>query len=378
MTTADVEIAVIGAGVVGLAIAKSLCERGHNVMVLERHGLIGSETSSRNSEVIHAGLYYPQGSLKAKFCIEGKQRLYRFAQETGVPHERCGKLLVATADDEIPALHKLAANAAACGVDDIKMLSPDEANALEPAVTCVAGALSPSTGIVDSHALMVALEGHILTHSGEVVLNANVTAARFDHNSGLFELTITSGNDETTRTASRLVIASGLGATAIADTLFATGRSTYAPPRTYYGKGHYFTLSGKHPFKRLVYPMPSAGWLGLHLTIDIAGQVKFGPDLDWRDHLDYTFEEEGGDRRQRFETTIRRYWPGLPDNALHNGYVGMRPKIYAEGKPPADFAIHVEKDHGMPGLVALYGIESPGLTSSLAIGEHVADLISAA
>lgn len=378
MTTADVEIAVIGAGVVGLAIAKSLSERGNEVMVLERHGLIGSETSSRNSEVIHAGLYYPPGSLKAKVCLDGKERLYRLAHENGVPHRRCGKLLVATTEDEIPALHKLAANAAACGVGDIKMLSADEANELEPAVSCVAAALSPSTGIIDSHALMVALEGHIVTHGGQVVLNANVTAARRDNGLGGFELTIASGNDETTLTASRLVIASGLGATAIADTLFSESGNTYTPPRTFYGKGHYFTLSGKHPFKRLVYPMPSAGWLGLHLTIDIAGQVKFGPDLDWRDHLDYTFEDEGGDRRQRFETTIRRYWPGLPDNALHNGYVGVRPKIYAEGKPPADFAIHGEKDHGMPGLVALYGIESPGLTSSLAIGKHVADLISAA
>ncbi len=243
-------------------------------------------------------------------------------------------------------------------------------------ISCVAAAMSPSTGIIDSHALMVALEGHIVTHGGQVVLNANVTAARRDEGLGGFELAITSGNDETTLTANRLVIASGLGATAIADTLFA--QSTYTPPRTHYGKGHYFTLSGRHPFKRLVYPMPSAGWLGLHLTIDIAGQVKFGPDLDWRDRLDYTFEDEGGARRERFETTIRRYWPGLPDNALHNGYVGVRPKIYAQGEPPADFAVHTPGEHGMPGLIALYGIESPGLTSSLAIGEHVADLIATA
>lgn len=370
--TADVDTVVIGAGVIGLAAARALAMRGREVMVLERNDRIGAETSSRNSEVIHAGLYYPPGSLRARLCVEGKALLYRFCAENGVAVSRCGKLLVATADGEIAKLETIAETARRNGVDDLVRLTAAGARALEPQVHCAGALLSPSTGVIDSHGLMIALEGHLGTRGGSVVLNtAVISLARMP--GGDFALTTSSHGDLTRLSARNVVIAAGLGATAIASTLFSGG--AHVPPQTFPAKGHYFTLTGRAPFQRLIYPMPDGAWLGVHLTLDIAGQAKFGPDLAWTDRVAYDFEDADGRRAASFYREIRRYWPGLPEGALQPGYTGIRPKLYRPGEPAADFAIHGPETHGVARLVALYGIESPGLTSCLAIGEHVAALL---
>ena len=372
---ADVETVVVGAGVVGLAIARALALNGHEVIVLERNDRIGAETSSRNSEVIHAGLYYPPGSLRATQCVSGKHELYRFCADNGVAHTRCGKILVATAEPEIARLEAIAKTAAANGVDDLRQLSADDVHVLEPEVRCIAGYLSPSTGVVDSHGLMLALEGHLTTRGGQVVLNTAVTGltapTRADAD---FVIETTAGGEASTLTARNLVLAGGLGATTLGRMLrYAPG---YQVPQTFPARGHYFSLTGRAPFKHLVYPMPQGAWLGVHLTLDTAGRAKFGPDIEWVDTVSYAFDDEGGERQRRFEAEIRRYWPGLPEGALQPDYVGVRPKIYAEGQPTPDFAIHGPAKHGIARLVALYGIESPGLTSSLAIGAHVGELFA--
>jgi L-2-hydroxyglutarate oxidase LhgO len=344
------------------------------VLVLERHGRIGTETSARNSEVIHAGLYYPPGSLRAKLCVSGKGLLYRFCAENGVAHLTCGKLLVATEDSEIPKLEAIAANAKANGVADLRRLPAEEARALEPELSCVAAYLSPSTGVVDTAGLVQAIEGHLTTLGGEVVLNA--AATRIDAPRGEtadFAIEVASGGETSALTARNVVITAGLGATALGRTLrYPHG---YRVPETYPAKGHYFALSGRAPFRHLVYPMPQGAWLGVHLTFDVARRARFGPDIQWTNGVSYHFEDADGARRARFERAIRRYWPGLPDDALTPDSVGVRPKIYREGEPVADFAIDGPAAHGIPRLVALYGIESPGLTSSLAIGEHVTALL---
>jgi L-2-hydroxyglutarate oxidase LhgO len=323
--------------------------------------------------VIHAGLYYPPGSLRAKLCVAGKKQLYAFCAENGVAHSRCGKLLVATQDAEIAKLETIAKTASANGVNDLRRMSAEEARALEPEVACVAAYLSPSTGVVDSHGLMLALEGHLTAKGGQVVLNASAT--RLAQREGVgFEIGIDSGGETSRLTAKTLVLAAGFGATQLGRTL--AYKPGYTVPETYPAKGHYFSLSGRAPFRHLVYPMPQGAWLGVHLTLDVAGRAKFGPDIEWKDAVSYDFEDADGARRARFEAEIRRYWPGLPEDALQPDYVGVRPKIYREGEPVADFAIHGPAAHGVPGLVALYGIESPGLTSSLAIGDCVAALLA--
>jgi L-2-hydroxyglutarate oxidase LhgO len=369
--TADVETVVVGAGVVGLAIARALALKGQEVLVLERHDRIGSETSSRNSEVIHAGIYYPPGSLRAELCVAGKEQLYRFCAENGVAHTRCGKLLVATQDAEIDKLEGIAKTAAANGVGDLQRMSAEDARALEPEVACIAAYFSPSTGVVDSHALMLALEGHLTARGGQVVLNASAgSVAQLDNG---FQITIDSGGETSHLTAEKLVNAAGFGATELGRSL--AYKPGYTVPETYPAKGHYFSLSGRAPFRHLVYPMPQGAWLGVHLTLDVTGRAKFGPDIEWKEAVSYDFEDADGARLARFEAEIRRYWPGLPDGTLQPDYVGVRPKIYRQGEPAADFAIHGPAAHGVPGLVSLYGIESPGLTSSLAIGERVAALL---
>ncbi|MFN3622662.1 MAG: NAD(P)/FAD-dependent oxidoreductase [Hyphomicrobium sp.] len=368
----DVETVVIGAGVVGLAIARALAMAGHEVLVLERHSRIGSEASSRNSEVIHAGLYYPPGSLRATLCVAGKEMLYRFCRENGVAHKRCGKLLVATSEAEVPRLETIAANAVANGVADLQRLGAGEARSLEPALECVAAYLSPSTGIVDSHGLMQALHGHLAARGGEVVLNTAVTGIA--SRDGMFAMGTASGGEQSTLTSRNLVISAGLGATDLGRTL--AYRSGYRVPATYPARGHYFALDRGVPFRHLVYPMPVGAWLGVHLTLDVAGRARFGPDIEWCDEPDYKFDEDQGRRLKRFEAEIRRYWPALPQGALHPDTVGVRPKLYREGEPVADFAIHGKDEHGVDRLVTLYGIESPGLTSSLAIGEYVTKLLS--
>ena len=371
---ADFETVVVGAGVVGLAIARALARKGQSVMLLERHDRVGTETSSRSSEVIHAGIYYAPGSLRAKLCVAGKEQLYRFCAENGVAHRRCGKLLVATRADEIGKLEAIAANAAVNGVDDLKRLTADDVREIEPQVACVAAYLSPSTGIIDSHGLMQALEGHIADSGGEVVLNTSVTG--ITRRAGSFAVETQGGGDTGVVTARQLVLAAGLGATTLGKML--EFRAGYVVPMTYPARGHYYALDGKVPFRHLVYPMPTGAWLGVHLTLDVAGRARFGPDIEWRDSVDYAFDDDAGRRLGRFEDEIRRYWPGLPGGALHADSVGVRPKIYREGEPIADFAIHAEAQHGIPRLVALYGMESPGLTSSLAIGDYVAALLGEA
>jgi len=364
----DAETVVIGAGVVGLAIGRALALAGHHVLVLERHGRIGTETSARNSEVIHAGLYYPPGSLRAKLCVSGKALLYEFCARNSVAFLDCGKLLVATDDSDTAKLDAVAANAKANGVADLRRLTGAEARALEPELSCIAAYLSPSTGVIDSAGLARALDGHLTSLGGDLVLNAAVTRLSMSAG-GEFELTIASGGDTSTLTAHNVVIAAGLGATDLGRTL--SYPSGYRVPETYPAKGHYFALSSRAPFRHLIYPMPSGAWLGVHLTFDVAHRARFGPAIQWTDNVTYDFDDSDGARRTTFERTIRRYWPGLPDAALLPDSVGVRPKIYREGEPVADFAIDGPSKHGIPRLVALYGIESPGLTSSLAIGEYV-------
>lgn len=406
--TADIDCVVVGAGVVGLAIARELASRGREVLVIEQHDRIGAETSSRNSEVIHAGLYYPPGSLKARLCLEGKALLYRFAAENGIATRRLGKLLVATTAAEIPKLDAIAANARASGVDDLVAITTADARALEPALSCAAACLSPSTGIVDSHGLMQALEGHIQSSGGQIVLATRVERAV--HEGAQFRLTLTSTGKDTPAdglptgevespmilTCNALVLAAGLHTSRLARTLFGSAGSvetipsthefvavhgapqaSYRPPETYFAKGHYFTLTGRAPFSRLIYPMPRDGGLGVHLTLDIAGQAKFGPDVTWVDTISYAFDDRNGTRRATFSNEIRRWWPDLDDTMIAPGYTGIRPKLSREKEPAADFAIHGPAEHGMNGLVALYGIESPGLTSALAIASHCAIALGA-
>lgn len=371
--TSDVETVVVGAGVVGLAVARAFAASGQEVMVLERHGAVGQETSSRSSEVIHAGLYYPAESLRARLCVEGRERLYAFARENGVPHVRTGKLVVAAGEAEVPRLDALAATAAGNGVADLVCLSAADVRAREPELAAAAALFSPSTGVIDSHALMLALEGHIRTEGGSVVLNTEVVGLA-EAPGGDFEIACRSAGTATRLTARNLVLAGGLGASRLGRMLPA--RSDYAPPETYSARGHYYALDGRAPFRHLVYPLPQPDALGIHLTLDVAGAARFGPDLEWQDEPSYVFDEENGARRARFAAEVRRYWPALPEERLKPGYVGVRPKLYRSGEAARDFAIHGVREHGVPRLVALYGIESPGLTSSLAIGAYVARLLA--
>jgi len=366
--SADIETVVVGAGVVGLAIARALADAGQEVLVLEQHELIGSETSSRNSEVIHAGIYYPPGSLRARLCVAGKHLLYRFCEENGVAHRRCGKLLVATADDQLGKLKSIAETAVKNGVDDLVPLTGAEANALEPAVRCAAAMLSPSTGIVDSHGLMIALEGHITSRGGQVVLNTPVTGIAA---AGERLFAVSTGGEMTGRiTCRKLVTSAGLHASKLART-FGFG-ANYPVPETYYAKGQYYALTGRSPFTRHIYPMPQGAWLGLHATVDIGGRCKFGPDIAWIPKIDYSFAPE---KLAQFLDFIRSYYLDLDASQLHADYTGIRPKLYREGEPVPDFRIDGPAAHGQTGLVMLYGIESPGLTSALAIGDHVAALL---
>lgn len=351
---------VIGAGVIGLACAARLAESGHDVLVLERHGLIGSETSSRNSEVIHAGIYYPTGSLKATLCVEGRERLYAYCDAHHVPHRRCGKIIVAVSDDQIGVLEGYRQQAEANGAGELEWLDAAAIRTLEPSVAAVGGLLSPHTGIIDSHAYMLSLQGRLEAAGGMIAFNTPASDL-VESPSGI---RLSAGGE--TLTCRRLVNCAGLEAPGLAACL---DRSA---PSAYYARGHYFTYSGKPPFSRLVYPVAEPGGLGVHVTIDLAGQVKFGPDVEWGDSADYAFDER---RRPAFAAAIRRYFPALDDSRLQPGYVGVRPKISGPGEPAADFRIEGAQAHGVSGLVNLLGIESPGLTASLAIAERVASLV---
>jgi L-2-hydroxyglutarate oxidase LhgO len=367
--TADVETIVVGAGVVGLAIARALALDGQEVLVLEQHGLIGTETSSRNSEVIHAGIYYPPGSLRARLCVKGKQKLYRFCADNGVPHRRCEKLVVATDEDQLPKLKAIQATAAENGVGDLVHLTSEEARRLEPAVRCVAALRSPSTGVIDSHGLMLALQGHAEAHGVQVVLNTRVSRLRAA-GPRLFALD-TAGDSAGAVTCRNLVVAAGLHGSKLARTL--NYPSAYQPPETYYARGQYYALEGPSPFSRHIYPIPHGAWLGLHATVDLSGRCKFGPDIEWIPDIDYRFQPA---KLEKFLASIRSYYPGLDPGRLHDDYTGIRPKLYREGEPVPDFTFHAEREHGLPGLVMLFGIESPGLTAALAIGDHAAQLLA--
>ena len=366
--SADVETIVVGAGVVGLAVARALSLAGHETMVLEQHELIGSETSSRNSEVIHAGIYYPPGSLRAQLCVRGKQLLYAFCAENGVAHARCGKLLLATNEGQVPKLAAIRETAIQNGVTDLEPLSAEAAKALEPEIACVAALLSPSTGIIDSHGFMLALEGHIEANGGLVVLRCPVERLERGAGGGF---RLATASDSGAITCRHLVVCAGLHATRLARSL--TFGAGYRPPETYYAKGQYYALSGRSPFKRHIYPMPDGAWLGLHATVDVGGRCKFGPDIAWIPEIDYGFEPQ---KLGQFLDFIRSYYPGLQIERLHPDYTGIRPKLYRAGEPVPDFAIHGPQVHGQRGLVALYGIESPGLTASLAIGEMVVGMLA--
>lgn len=376
----QIDTVVIGAGVVGLACARALARAGHEVVVLEAENAFGTGTSARNSEVIHAGLYYPPGSLRARLCLRGKALLYEFCQSHGVAHRRCGKLVVACSDDELPQLQALQANALACGLHDLQWLDAAQARALEPELAGVAALLSPSTGIVDSHGLMLALLGEAEGHGAMLALCSPVTGLR--PVDGGLELDVGGATPSRLR-ARQVVNAAGLQAPALARTLVGQGLAAEQVPQPHFAKGCYFTLPGRAPFSRLIYPAPGAhgkaGHLGVHLTLDLGGQARFGPSFAWMDTqdaaaLDYRVDPAIADG---FYAEVRRYWPGLADGSLQPGYAGMRPKISGPGEPAADFRIDGPARHGLPGLVNLFGIESPGLTASLAIAEAVCERLEA-
>jgi L-2-hydroxyglutarate oxidase LhgO len=365
----DFDAAVVGAGAVGLACGYQLAVRGLSVVVLEAERLIGQGISSRNSEVIHAGLYYPTGSLKATLCVRGRRLLYPFLEAHGVAFERCGKIVVATRVAEIAAVEAVAQQAALNGVEDLALLTGDQVRALEPQAQAVMGLLSPQTGIFDSHGFMLALRGEIEGRGGAVAVDAPFVGAQPLAGGGF--AVRTGGTEPARLTVGRLVIAAGLGAQASAARV--EGYPAAEIPKLYLGKGLYFTLAGQPPFQRLVYPPPTAGALGIHYKRDLAGRAHFGPDLTFIDTPDYAVEPQ---RAGVFYDYVRHFWPGLPDGSLSPDYAGIRPKLHGPGEPQPDFRIDGAARHGVAGLIALFGIESPGLTSALAIGERVADMLA--
>lgn len=365
-----VECIVVGAGVIGLAIARRLALAGREVIVLETEGDIGTGTSSRNSEVIHAGIYYPASSVMARLCVTGKTALYDYCANHGVPHRRCGKLIVATSADDESRLAAINARAQANGVGDLRQLSAADVRALEPELNCTGALLSPSTGIIDSHAYMLALRGDAESAGAAFafhapLLHAHATAQGFEIEVG--------GGAPMTLACSLLINAAGLYATNVARAI--GGLALDKIPPAYFAKGNYFSCTISAPFSHLIYPVPEPGGLGVHLTLDMAGQARFGPDVEWIDTIDYTVDPA---RAERFYPAIRRYWPSLPDGALAPSYSGIRPKIVPPAVAVQDFLIQDSRAHGVAGLINLFGIESPGLTASLAIADHVAALVNAA
>jgi L-2-hydroxyglutarate oxidase LhgO len=365
----QVDCVVAGAGIVGLAIGRALALTGREVLVLESADAIGTGVSSRNSEVVHAGIYYPTGSLKAQLCVAGKHMLYAYCDERGVAAPRIGKLIVATQAEHLATLAKLQATAAANGVPDMTTLTAAEARAMEPELNCIGALHSPSTGIVDSHALMLSFQGDIENAGGMVVCNSTLSSITITPEGFVVDI---GGDAPMTLLARSFINSAGLEATHLARQI--KGLDPAGVPQAFLAKGHYYSLSGvKQPFGRLIYPVPDysgkglAG-LGIHATVDLGGQVRFGPDVEWVDEIAY---EPDPARAESFYSSIRTYWPALPDGALMASYTGIRPKIVGPGEPAADFRIDGPQAHGVPGLVNLFGIESPGLTSSMAIADHV-------
>ncbi|HEY9078671.1 NAD(P)/FAD-dependent oxidoreductase [Magnetovibrio sp.] len=367
--TEKLDCVVIGAGVVGLAIARTLAMSGREVIVIESESAIGTGTSSRNSEVIHAGIYYPQGSLKGTLCVRGKGLLYDYLERHGVDHQRCGKLVVATTEDEIGVLRGVVDKAAANGCTELDWLDGKDAMTLEPELSCLAALSSPTTGILDSHGYMLSLQGEIEAAGGWIALESPLIDGEI-HASGIV---LRIGGLEPMEVLCNTVINSaGLNAQGVAHHLNGFAKA-HIPPR-YLCKGNYFSLTGKAPFTQLVYPVPGTASLGCHYTRDLGGQGRFGPDAEWVESIDYDVDPSRGDS---FYAQIRRYWPGLKDGALSPSYCGIRPKLQAPGTPAEDFRIDGPAVHGIKGLVNLFGIESPGLTASLAIGAYVVDMLDA-
>lgn len=364
----DFDAVVVGAGAVGLACGRSLAKRGLTVLVLEKEPHIGQGVSSRNSEVIHGGLYYPTGSLKARFCVEGRRRLYAFLDSHKIDYRKCGKLVVATDEAEVPRIEAIFRQATANGVEGLEHLTGEQARALEPGLNAHAAILSPESGVFDSHGYMLALQGEIEEAGGSVVVSTPFERAEPLAGGGF---TVTAGGEGgATLTTRLLVTAPGLAAQAVAARIesYPAGRI----PAAHLGKGVYFRLSGRAPFERLIYPPPIPGALGTHYRKDLGGQAVFGPDLAWVETEDYSVDPG---KAVEFEGYIRRFWPGLPEGALTPDYAGIRPKLHGPGEPQPDFQLRGRDDHGIDGLVALFGIESPGLTSSLTIGEAVAGIL---
>ena len=362
----QVDCIVVGAGVVGLAVARALAMSGREVIILEAAEGIGTETSSRNSEVIHAGIYYPANSLMARFCVAGRRMLYPYCAEKGVPHRNCGKLIVATNEREDAMLAGIKGRAEANGVEGMQVLTAAEAMAMEPNLLCTSALHSPATGIVDSHSYMLALQGDAENAGATPVffspmVGGKVVGRRIEVDVG--------GADPMTLACNLLVNAAGLHAPFLARHI--DGMPLDRVPTAYFAKGNYFTLAGRSPFSRLIYPVPVPGGLGVHLTMDLGGQAKFGPDVEWIDTIDYTVDPS---RSDSFYAAVRTYWPGLKDGALQPGYAGIRPKIVPKGAQAQDFVVQGPQTHGLAGLINLFGIESPGLTASLAIAEHVLEV----
>ena len=357
------DVVIIGAGVIGLAIGRAFALRGRDVSIFESQPNYGMETSSRNSEIIHAGIYYPQNSLKANLCVSGKAKLYEYCKNRAIPHSRIGKLIVATDDNEIDVLKQYQHQAVQNGVTDLSYLSNKQVSRLEPKLQAVAALLSPSTGIVDSHALMSNFLTDVTNQGGTLVCNSKVTGGRLTSSDSI--INIAAGSDEYSVQCNLLINSAGLSAPAMAKSLGTP--ATFIPP-TYYAKGHYFTLSGQSPFSHLIYPLANNAGLGIHATLDLANQVRFGPDVHWIDTVDYHFDES---RKTEFVSAIKRYYPTLDEHSLQPDYTGIRPKIVGPDASPADFIIQGKNQHGINGLINCYGMESPGLTASMAIAEYL-------
>ncbi len=365
----QVECIVIGAGVVGLAVARRLAMAGVEVVVVERADMIGTETSSRNSEVIHAGIYYAKDSLKAQLCVEGRHGLYQYCRERGVPHQNCGKLIVATSDGEAETLEAIIARGHDNGVDDLHMIGADAVRELEPEIRATGAIVSPSTGIIDSHSLMLAYQGEAEDHGAMIAFLSPLL--RGEATGRGFELAIGDGGTGEYRLAARMLVnAAGLHAPDVARAL--AGLAPETVPDQFFCKGSYFSLLGRQPFARLIYPVPGSTSLGVHVSVDLAGRNRFGPDQEWIEEIDYDVDPR---RADVFYEAVRRYWPGLPDDALQPAYSGIRPKVEKPGGYDEDFRIQGAQAHGIEGLVNLYGIESPGLTASLAIADRVAEAL---
>lgn len=359
----SIDTIVIGAGVVGLAVARAAALQGRDVLILEAENAIGTMTSARNSGVIHAGIYYHPGGLKARLCVQGRDRLYAYAAERGIPHKRCGKLIVATDDAQIPKLQEWKNIAEQNGVMGLRLMAADEARQIEPEVFCVAAMHSPDTGIIDVHSYLLALLGDAEAAGATLALQSPVTQAAITKDGFVLQVGGASPMEISCRT---LINSAGLGAQDFARHMQGLDAATI-PPQVL-AKGNYFSLMGKPPFKMLIYPLPVLGSSGLHATCDLAGRIRFGPDVEWIDHIDYTVDPA---REPAFEESIRHYWPGLPKNVLQPDYCGIRPKIARASPHDTDFIIQDEPIHKIPNLINLYGIESPGLTSSLALADEV-------